>query len=131
MTTQWMIVTNTDLYYGEKKLNEIISPYLPAKFQLISADNFLQILRTTIANGILSSLDVKSLFTNVPLLQTIEIICHNVYNHETLLPPASNEATLRKLHSCTNNCPFRHMDCRLYTQKDGVAIVLRLPTFIS
>ena len=106
------------IYSTAEKFNEIISLYLRSKFQLKSTDDILQILRTTNASGILSLLDVESLVTNVSLLQTIEILCHNLYNHETLLPPAFNEATLRNLLlSCTTYSLFRHMEGKLYTQK--------------
>ena len=65
----------TPVYTTSKVLNQIITPYLPAKYQLNSTDDFLQILRATNPSGTLTSLDVESLFTNVPVMETIDIIC--------------------------------------------------------
>ena len=51
-----------------------MSPYLPAKYQLNSTDKFLQILKATTPQGILCSPNIESLFTNVPINDTIDII---------------------------------------------------------
>ena len=77
----------TPIYETAKKLNTIITPYLPAKYQINSTDDFLQIIRATNPQGIIASLDVESLFTNVPVLPTIEIICNAAYNHASIPPP--------------------------------------------
>jgi hypothetical protein len=53
-----------------------------------STHEFLSIVRTSPSRGILASLDVESLFTNVPVNDTIDIILSNVYEHSTLPPPA-------------------------------------------
>ena len=42
---------------------------------LSSTDDFLAILRDTNPEGLIFSLDVESLFTNVPVTDTINIIC--------------------------------------------------------
>ena len=73
--------------YTAKELNNIITPYLPAKYHIRSTDDFLSILRTTRLTDILASLDVESLFTNVPVLKTIDIICDCVYKHPVIPPP--------------------------------------------
>ena len=97
----------TPVYSTSKTLNQIISPYLPAKYQLNSTDDFLQLLRATNPSGTLASLDVESLFTNVPVMETIDIICQNVYRNPEIAPPSIHETTLRALlQSCTTECPF-------------------------
>jgi hypothetical protein len=83
----------------------------------------LQILRATEPQGIIASLDVESLFTNVPLETTVDVICQEAYNHPTMLPPPFDRALLRKLLiACTSKCPFTHMDGSMYLQKDGVSM---------
>ena len=76
------------IYDIAKHLNSIITPYIPAKYIINSTDDFLQILRVLQPHGIIASLDVESLFTNVPVLDTIEIICDAIYNNNSnpLLP---------------------------------------------
>ena len=60
---------------------------MTSNFMIQSSDNFLRILKTTKPDGTIASLDVESLFTNVPVLETIKIISESVYNHATLPPP--------------------------------------------
>ena len=113
----------TPVYETAKTLNTILTPYLPAEFQINSTDDFLTILRSTQLQGTLASLDVESLFTNVPVRETIEIICRNAYNHPTLPKPPFNEEDLKKLLLlCTTRCPFTNSDGRMYLQRDGVSM---------
>ena len=63
--------TPTPVYNTAKQLNTIITPSIPAKYCINSTDEFVQILRVTQPTGILASLDVESLFTNVPVNNTV------------------------------------------------------------
>ena len=111
----------TPIYNTAKQINNIITPYLPAKYQINSTDDFLQILRATTPQGIIASLDAESLFTSVPVQRTIDIVCNNVYQHSTLPPPPFPRDILSKLlKACTTECPFTHIDGTLFLQKDGV-----------
>ena len=49
------------IYDIAKQLNHIITPYIPSKYIINSTDDFLQILRVLLPNGIIASLDVESL----------------------------------------------------------------------
>lgn len=83
------------------------------------------ILRCADHDGLLASLDAESLFTNVPVDETIQIILRNVYRHELLLlpPPSIPETDLEMwLPSCTTESPFRSPDIKLYRQISGVAM---------
>ena len=60
--------------------------YLPAKYQLNSTSELQQILKTTTPQDILRSLDVESLFTNVPDSDIIHITIQEAYSHTTKLP---------------------------------------------
>ena len=68
------------------------------------------------------ALDVESLFTNVPVAPTINIILKQVYEHDTLLPPDIPKETLEKLLKiCTTQTPV-HFNGNMYLQKDGVSM---------
>ena len=67
----------------------MITTYLPSKYIIKSTDDFLQIVRTIQPTGTLTSLDVESLFTNVPVRDTINIIANNVYHHPGIPPLTS------------------------------------------
>ena len=79
----------------------------------------------------LASLDVESLFTNVPVEQTIDIILNNVYHHSTLPPPDIPPSVLKELLLiCTTKTPFSNVDGELYVQCEGVSMGSALgPTF--
>ena len=74
--------------------------------------------------GIVASLDVELLFTNVLVRRTTEVICDTIYNnnHPLLSHPNSNRNLLSKLLlACTTQCPFFHNDFHLYQHQEGVA----------
>ncbi|KAF0287536.1 hypothetical protein FJT64_014062 [Amphibalanus amphitrite] len=71
----------------------------------------------------MASLDVESLFTNVPVGETIEIILDCVYKHPTLPPLKLTSSILKKmLLACTSETLFRSPTGQLFRQKDGVAM---------
>lgn len=113
----------TPTYKVAKRLNDLLQPYLPAGYSLRSVDEFLDILRTRKPSGILASIDVESLFTNVPVETTIQIILENVYNNPDVAPlPLSRHILEQLLRACTTESPFRGPDGQLYRQKEGVAM---------
>ena len=123
----------TPTYKIAKQLNEIISPFIPSKYSLKSTDEFLDILRTTKASGLLASLDAESLFSNIPVTETISIILDNCYNHPTLPPPKIPAPILENLlRLCTTKAPFRSPSGQLFYQVDGIAMGSPLgPTFAN
>lgn len=112
----------TATYELSKQLNNIIIKYLPNKYIVESTYEFLAIIKNTQFNGKLASLDVESLFTNVPVEETTNIILDNVYRNPQVPPPSSiSEPIMRELLlTCTTKSPFRGLDNRLYRQKEGV-----------
>ena len=67
----------TVTYETSKTLNSMIKPYIPRKHSSKSTYEFLELFRNIDAPGKIASLDVESLFTNVSVMQTIEIIRRN------------------------------------------------------
>ena len=99
---------------------------------IASSDELLVHLKGLTLTGAekMVSLDVESLFTNVPTEETIEIIINAVYNHPTLPPPPLKTDTMRKLPQvCTSETPF-HFCGKTYVQIDGKSMGSPLgPTF--
>lgn len=121
----------TVTYEVSKRLNDLIVPYMPNRYNIKSTYDFLQLIRSVGEPGQIASLDVESLFTNIPVSQTIEIILTNVYNHSTLPPPKISENLLREmLKICTTRTPFKHVNGDIYIQREGVSMGCCLgPTF--
>jgi hypothetical protein len=84
---------------------------LKDSFQLIQ-----EIKDMNIAGKHLVSFDVQSLFTSVPLHETIELICK--HSHLTNIP---TDALRHLLELCTKDVQFLFND-QLYKQADGVAM---------
>ena len=69
----------------------------------------------------MASLDVESLFTNIPLEETIKICCEALYKNQELLSNINKNQfeKLLKAALCSNYFLF---DGVFYQQVDGVAI---------
>jgi hypothetical protein len=93
----------------------IVTHSLRDTFQLVG-----ELTNLNIQNTHPSSLDVNSLFTNVPLLETIQIICDHIeeQNINLGLPVTELERLIRL---CTQNIKFKFQG-QLYRQVDGVAM---------
>ena len=104
-------------------LNKIIRPFINKKYMLQSSDELLVHLADLRLNSrqSLVSLDVESLFTNVPIDATIEVILDAVYSHPTIPPPVieietmkncSTYAHVKLLSSLTANTTDKSMACQ-------------------
>ena len=113
----------TPTYEIAKKLNDLLSPYMPCKYMIKSTQEFITVTNSLCSTGRLASLDVENLFTNVPVSETINIIADNVYRHSTLPAPDIPEELLRSLLlTCTTETPFKDPDGNIYLQTDGVSM---------
>ena len=123
----------TPTYSLAKAINKIISPYVPNEYSLKSSSDFIDLLSTNANHGIIASLDVESLFTNVPIDPTIEIILQHVYSNPNLPPPKIPKEILKNfLEICTREAPFRCPEGKMYLQVEGVAMGSPLgPTFAN
>jgi len=115
----------TGSYEVAKRLNGILTPYVPANHSLSSTNEFLEILAAAKPqpNSILASLDVESLFTNVPVDTTIQFILDRVYRCNDTPTLDIPEDKLRELlEICTKEAPFTCPRGNMYQQIDGVAM---------
>ena len=114
---------STPTYKLAKRLNDLLQPYLPTGYSLKSTEEFVDILRSRRPTGLLASINVESLFTNVPVSDTIRIILGKVYDNPDASPLKLSREILEKLLlACTTESPFRGPDGQLYRQKDGIAM---------
>ena len=106
----------TPSYSLLKKLNTILMPYIPTSHSISSTREFINIIKINTPNSCIASLDIESLYTNVPVSRTIEIILNYAYLHPTL-PPPSYRAPLCK--ECLSRQQWRHLsDARRDTYTD-------------
>ncbi|XP_076049400.1 uncharacterized protein LOC143030083 [Oratosquilla oratoria] len=112
----------TRTYSLAKTLNNLPSPYTPNTWLLKSPKELSDLLHRKEPTGLIASLDAKSLFTKVPVDETIDFILDEVYRsyHQHLDIP---ENLLRLLlEACTKESPFRGPDGKMYRQVNGVAM---------
>ncbi|XP_069158986.1 uncharacterized protein [Procambarus clarkii] len=86
----------TPTYDLAKRLNEFRILYTPSNYSLQSSADFLEIIKTTLPEGVIASLDFKSLYTNVPVDTTIEMILYRVYRNESTPELRHTRATLNE-----------------------------------
>ena len=113
----------TPEYQLAKYLDSIIKPNIPDKFMLYSTNNFLEKLnKFEIRPGDKCvSFDVCSLFTNVPLTETINIIADHIYSENAQITPSFDKSTFINLLEIATAGMFIYKD-QLYKQVDGVAM---------
>ena len=70
----------------------------------------------------MSSFDISSLFTNVPLSVTIKICADALHRSELNSPPFQEELFIELLETATRSVEFSFNN-EMYQQKDGFAMV--------
>ena len=92
-----------------------------AEYQLAKYLDFIQKVRSFIfkPSQILVSFNVVSLFTNIPLNETIDLVCDYVYSRND--HPMYNKSVFKKLMQITTGGYFLYKD-KLYCQTDGVTM---------
>ena len=115
---------STPIYELTKTIKQLISAYLLSKYNIKSTHELIQVLhKIKPNNGILASLDVENLFTNVPVNETVDIIINNIYNNPSIPPLKINPNMRRKLFlACTTEVPFHDHLRNIYVQADGVSM---------
>ena len=110
-------------YHLAKHLNGVLTPYVPQTYSLRSPAEFVDLVKGKEKIGLLASLDVSSLFTNVPVEKTIDILMDYAYRCPDADPPVIPEHVMKPmLRLCTKKAPFRSPDGSLYYQTDGIAM---------
>ena len=78
-------------------LNKTLRPYLDATYMVKSSDEILADLSSLRVHKTekIVSLDVESLFTSVPVMETIDLILERSYHHPNLPPPSIEKDLMR------------------------------------
>ena len=116
-------MVNTSEYEIAKFLDELIKPNIPDKYMLNSTSNFMDKLKSFgfSKTDKLVSFDVKSLFTSIPLNETIDIVSDCMYDENSKNIPPFPKSTFKKLLEYATGGYFLYKD-QLYTQIDGVSM---------
>jgi len=112
---------NTAEYHLAKYLDRVIKPNLPSRFMLNSTKAFIDRIKEFIfgPDSIIVSFDVVSLFTNIPLKETLDLVTDHVYNSPG--KPRYEKKHFRKLLSMATGGYFLY-NGKLYCQVDGVTM---------
>ena len=114
------------------KLSEYIATILKqlngkiSSSYLLNTDNFVEKIRNVdLHNKIMVSFDVSSLFTNVPIEDTLDFLKNYLQSHTEDMP-FNSDVLLKLIDLCTNNCYFS-CNGNFFRQKRG----LLMGSFIS
>ena len=119
------IISNigTATYHTAKYLAKLLAPLSESKYTVKSTTDFIDKLKNERVprNHTLVSFDVKSLFTNVPLDKTIDIILRRIYKEKEIHTEIPRKEMKELLLLCTKNVHFT-FNKETYQQTDGVAM---------
>ena len=108
-------------YNLAKYLVKIINDVMPTTYMLNSTGSFVNQISSFYfqPSRVLVSYDVVSLFTNIPLNETIDIVCNYLYQQHS--PPKYSKETFKKLLQIATGGYFLHRRIQ-YCQFDGVSM---------
>ena len=103
-------MVNTPVYNLAKYLDGLIKPLIPNTYTIDSNAAFLEQLRKcNLKSGdYCISFDVVSLFTNIPLHQTINIIADSLYANTSTCTPVMPRQSFVALLKCATGVLFSH-----------------------
>ena len=109
-----------------KWLGEVLQPVLDSLSRFLVKDSFtfaesIGAKTPTSEDNIMSSFDIKSLFTNVPLTETIEICAHLLHHTDLEQPMISEHVFVELMNTATREVEFIFNNM-MYVQTDGVAM---------
>ena len=113
-------------YKLSKWLISVLEPVLLKYSEYTVKDSFqfvekLHNVKHNLDRSFMCSYDVKSLFTNVPVLETLDICLNELYHSELPAPPIKESELRRLLLLATTDVEF-NFDDTIYRQVDGVAM---------
>lgn len=114
---------NTAEYSLAKWLDKYIKPNIPCQHSVASTDEFLSNLKQSVfdSGDKIVSFDVVSLYTNIPLAETIELVVDRLYSVKSKMVPPVSRDVFKKLMQIATGGMFLYKDV-LYKQVDGVAM---------
>ena len=111
----------TPTYNLAKFLLKFLTPSTAHEFTVIDSFHFAEEISQQDSNLHMASLDVDSLFTNIPLEETIDICVDNLYS-DNKNPPNIPKHNFRDLLNIATKETFFMFNNKYYKQVDGVAM---------
>ena len=128
------IVSNigTATYKLSKYLAQLLAPLGKSRYTVTSTEDFINRVKTMKprSNQKMISFDVVSLFTNVPLEKTIDIILRKVYREKLIKTKIKREDLKNLLYLCTKEGHFT-FNGETFIQTDGVMMGSPLGSLIA
>ena len=127
------IISNINTAYRlAKHLAKLLSPLSRSQYTVSSTKDFINKLKNheIPTTSKLISFDVTSLFTNVPLEYTIDIILTRIFDHNELQTDLTRKELRELLLLCTKHIHFS-FNGTMYIQKDGAAMGSPLGPFLA
>jgi hypothetical protein len=128
------IVSNigTATYKLSKYLAQLLTPLGKSRYTVTSTEDFINRIKLMKprSNQKMISFDVVSLFTNVPLEKTIDIILRKVYRDKLIQTKIKREDLKNLLYLCTKEGHFT-FNGETYIQTDGVMMGSPLGSLIA
>ena len=117
------LTLGTTTYEIARYLAELLAPLGKFKHAISNTKDFITRLKTErIPKRFkMISFDVKSLFTNVPLEETIDIILNKIYDEKKIETNIPRNIMKDLLYLCTKHVHFNYGG-KIYIQIDGVAM---------
>ena len=123
---------NAPNYAIAKFLVPILSHLTSNQYTLINSSSFIPDLLSQNSRSFMVSFDVESLFTNVPLAETIDFIIGKLFPTETTVFHNFSKIDFRKLLELAVLDTYFIFNNRIYKQIDGMAMGSPLgPTFAN
>ena len=111
----------TPTYKLAKFLLKFLTPSTANEFTVIDSFHFAEEISQQDSNLHMASLDVDSLFTNIPVEETIDICVDNLYS-DNENPPNIPKYNFRNLLNVATKETFFMFNNKYYKQVDGVAM---------
>ena len=126
-----MSAIGTPTYKLAKFLVPILEPLTTNEYTIKDSFTFVEELQSFDSKLVMASFDIKSLFTNIPLQETINLCVENLFQDRTHVDNLSKDS-FRELLTRTMSESLILFDQEFYKQHDGVAIGSRLgPTLAN
>ena len=73
-------------------------------------------------NSFMCSLDISSLYTNIPVAVTIELILDNIFTNSISIYKSINRKNFQKILQLALNNTYLKFNGKIYEQKEGLAM---------
>ena len=125
--------TGTFTYNAAKVIGDYLRPLCKNQYNISDTQEFLKLIKELPPlndDEQYVSYDVDSLFTNIPLKETINHILDEIYDNKKLQPICNRLIFKRLLYKLTTDCTFQ-FNQKFYKQTDGCSMGGPLSVILS